>query len=252
MNWYSCAANQLSFDFEEENFFSNLMSMGFKQLGPDRYSLKVGNSVISGEPDSLIANLNYIIDSIKKDSNFIYQLVESIIDIDTDLRKKESMKLSPQEKEEYQAKILASIKWLRNSNLSNKNKIAIRDKIEDIANTFLINPTWVMMKLQTLNIELNNYFIKINAQINRLSEKRDLLIDGVQRKYLKKYYSHGLGQKTHGYKVESTGGGVFSVIKPDGKSYMVDMNSRKCSCPAGQKGVPCKHLALIDSMEVVR
>lgn len=246
MHWYKIA-QQLEFDFSGEYFLEDLKKVGFKSLGNGRFSLRVGNSFIQGEPDALITKLNFIIEQIRQDGIFLSNLVQSVADLEDELRARESMKLSDKEKKEYRDKILYMIRGLKKSSISDKNKIAVRDKIEDIALTFIKNPTWVKMKLQTVNKALNNFANKIWGQVNALSKKRNLLVEGIRKGFLGRYQSYNLRGKTQGYRIEEQDQkGIYKIIKPNEKEYLVDMNRRKCNCPAGERGVPCKHLALID------
>ena len=245
MYWYKMA-QQLEFDFSEQYLLEDLISAGFKSLGNGRFSLKIGNTLIQGDPDALVSNLNFIIGRIQDDGNFLSNLVQQVADIDEDLRERGDMRLTEDEKIEYKNRVLEMIRGLKNSNISDKNKIAVRNEIEDIAETFMKNPTWIRMKLQTVNKKLSNFSKKIWAQVRAISKKRDLLIDGIRIGFLRSYQSYNLNQKTQGYTIEKQNNNVYKIIKPNGQEYLVDMNSRSCNCPAGERGVPCKHLALVD------
>jgi hypothetical protein len=145
MDWYK-VAQQLEFDFSGEYFLEDLKNVGFQPLEHGRFSLRVGNTFIQGEPDALISKLNFIIERIRQDGIFLSNLVQKVADIEGEIRSRESMKLTDEEKKEYRDKILHMIRGLQKSSISDKNKIAVRDKIEDIAETFMLNPTWVISR----------------------------------------------------------------------------------------------------------
>jgi len=245
MHWY-IYAQQMKFDFDAPNIFQNLSDVGFVFLNENTLSLKVGRRVIKGSPDSLVAKLNWIIQQIQEDGDFVRGLVQSIINIDLELRNRGNMVLTKNEKNIYRNSVLALIQGLENSNISDKHKIVITERIRDIADTFLINPTWIMMKLQTLNKNLTKFLYKINAQIIKLSEKRDLLVSGIQYGFLVGHNVKDLAKRTEGYAIKPLSKDMFEITKPDGQKYFINNKNRSCTCPAGKTGTPCKHLALID------
>lgn len=46
------------------------------------------------------------------------------------------------------------------------------------------------------------------------------------------------------YEIKELPNGIYTMKAPDAQeAYTVDTKNNRCTCPAGQKGKPCKHLA---------